>query len=174
MNAATVGRRGAPLKYHCGGPFAKAAAGGLRADCRGRATIRDHGYDIRRPIAGYNGLAGVSSAAVCMRAPIAPTEIPAASVAVRGSSFQSDDMLPSLFASEESLRPWSLPRAALYGAGVGLLAALFKIFGPLHAAEHALPRVLEIAGVVVIFAVLCAGAALLRNRLARRLRSTAR
>ena len=86
MNAATVGRRGAPLKYHCGGPFAKAAAGGLRADRRGRrrATISDHGYDIRRPIAGYNGLAGVSSAAVCMRAPIAPAEIPAASVAVRG------------------------------------------------------------------------------------------
>ncbi len=82
MNAATVGRRGAPLKYHCGGPFAKAAAGGLRAAAD--ATISDHGHDIRRPIAGYNGLAGVSSAAVCMRAPIAPAEIPAASVAVRG------------------------------------------------------------------------------------------
>ena len=50
MNAATVGRRGAPLKYHCGGPFAKAAAGGLRAAAD--ATISDHGHDIRRPIAG--------------------------------------------------------------------------------------------------------------------------
>jgi hypothetical protein len=35
-------------------------------------------------------------------------------------------MLPSLFTSEEDRRPWSVPRAALYGAGIGLLAALIK------------------------------------------------
>ena len=48
-------------------------------------------------------------------------------------------MLPSLFASEENARPWSVPRAALYGAGLGLLAALIKLFGPFHAAERTLP-----------------------------------
>ena len=54
-------------------------------------------------------------------------------------------MLPSLFTSDENARPWSVPRAALYGAGIGLLAALIKFFGPFHAAGRALPVVLEIA-----------------------------
>ena len=52
-------------------------------------------------------------------------------------------MLPSLFTSDENQRPWSVPRAALYGAGIGLAAALIKIFGPFHAADWALPVVLE-------------------------------
>ena len=69
-------------------------------------------------------------------------------------------------------RPWSVPRAALYGAGIGLVAALIKIFGPFHAADRALPVVLEIGVVVLAFALLCAGAALLRNLLARRLQDT--
>ena len=81
-------------------------------------------------------------------------------------------MLPSLFTSDENARPWSVPRAALYGAGIGLVAALIKIFGPFHAADRALPVVLEIGVVVLAFALLCAGAALLRNLLARRLQDT--
>ena len=83
-------------------------------------------------------------------------------------------MLPSLFTSEEDRRPWSVPRAALYGAGIGLLAALIKIFGPFHAAERSLPFALEICVAVLAFAVLCAGAALLRNLLTRRLRNPQR
>jgi hypothetical protein len=77
-------------------------------------------------------------------------------------------MLPSLFRSEEEARPWSVPRAALYGAGVGLVAALVKTLGPFHA-EPALPLVLEICVAVGAFALLCAGAALLRNLMAQQL-----
>ena len=83
-------------------------------------------------------------------------------------------MLPSLFASGENARPWSVPRAALCGAGLGLLAALIKLFGPFHAAERTLPFALEIGVAVLAFAILCAGAALLRNLLARRLHDTTR
>jgi len=79
-------------------------------------------------------------------------------------------MLPSLFASEENSPPWSVPRAALYGAALGLVAAFVKIFGPFRGAEPALAPALEIGLAVLAFALLCAGAALLRNRLARRLR----
>ena len=81
-------------------------------------------------------------------------------------------MLPSLFTSEDHARPWSVPRAALYGAGIGLLAALIKLFGPFRAADHALPFALEICVAVFAFALLCAGAALLRNLLTRRLQDT--
>ena len=83
-------------------------------------------------------------------------------------------MLPSLFASEENARPWSLTWAALYGAGIGLLAALIKLFAPFHAAERTLPLGLEIGFAALVFAILCAGAALLRNLLARRLHDTRR
>ena len=38
-------------------------------------------------------------------------------------------MLPSLYASGDAARAWSLARAAAYGAGIGALAALVKIFG---------------------------------------------
>jgi hypothetical protein len=81
-------------------------------------------------------------------------------------------MLPSLFTSDENARPWSVPRAALYGAGIGLAAALIKMFGPFPAADRALPVVLEIGVVVLAFGLLCAGVALLRNLLARRLQDT--
>jgi hypothetical protein len=77
-------------------------------------------------------------------------------------------MLPSLFASGENARTWSVSRAAVYGAAVGAVAALFKILGPLHAPASATPRALEIAGAAIAFALLCAGAALARNLIARR------
>jgi hypothetical protein len=80
---------------------------------------------------------------------------------------QSD--APSLFRSEDGARPWNVPDAALYGAGIGLVAALIKIFGPFHAAEQALPFALEVCIAVAAFALLFAAAALLRNLLARRL-----
>lgn len=75
-------------------------------------------------------------------------------------------MLPSLFASEEGARAWNVARAAGYGAALGALAALFKTFGPLHAGAPA--GLGEIVGATLGFALLCAGAAALRNFLARR------
>ena len=78
-------------------------------------------------------------------------------------------MLPSLFASEGVARAWSVPRAVAFGAGVGVVAALFKTNGPLHESASTSTRVMEIAGVAVAFGLLCAGAAVLRNLVARRL-----
>ena len=83
-------------------------------------------------------------------------------------------MLPTLFTSEDNSRPWSVWRAALYGAGIGLVSALIKIFGPFHAAGQTLPVLLEVCIAVLAFGFLCAGAALLRNLLARRLQDTPR
>lgn len=83
-------------------------------------------------------------------------------------------MLPSLFTSANNSRPWSVWRAALYGAGIGLLSALIKIFGPFHAADQTLPVLLEVCIAVVAFALLCVSAAHLRNLLARGLRDTPR
>jgi hypothetical protein len=78
-------------------------------------------------------------------------------------------MLPSLFASEEKAQAWSVSRAAGCGAAVGALAAVFKIFGPLHTGGFGVPPIWDVAAAVFGFALLCAGAALLRNALARRL-----
>ncbi len=85
--------------------------------------------------------------------------------------------LPSLFTSGDSARAWSMTRAAAYGAGIGALAALFKAFGPLRQTaalansptENLAANFLEIAGAALAFALLCAGAAALRNFIARRL-----
>jgi hypothetical protein len=76
--------------------------------------------------------------------------------------------LPSLYLSGEGARPWSIPRAAAYGAGIGALAALIKTFA-LRQDGGAAAHVLDIAGAALAFALLCAGAAALRNFLARRL-----
>ena len=78
-------------------------------------------------------------------------------------------MLPSLFASGDGARDWSIMRAAAYGAGIGALAALLRTFGPLHNAGSAFAHVWEIAAAALAFALLCAGAAALRNAVARRL-----
>ncbi len=77
-------------------------------------------------------------------------------------------MLPSLYASEDGVRAWSPARTAGYGAGIGALAALLKIFA-LHLRAAAEAPFWEIAGAALAFALLCAGAAALRNFLARRL-----
>jgi hypothetical protein len=81
-------------------------------------------------------------------------------------------MLPSFYVSGDKARPWSVSRAAALGAGIGLIATLFKLLAPLHG-----PVVLggiaanlpQIAGAVLGFAGLCAGASALRNIIARRL-----
>jgi hypothetical protein len=78
-------------------------------------------------------------------------------------------MIPSLFVSKNEARPWSVMRAAALGAAVGLLAAIFKTLGPLRVSNAgATLTIAEIGGAALVFALLCAGAALLRNAIARR------
>jgi hypothetical protein len=77
-------------------------------------------------------------------------------------------MLPSLYASGDAARAWSLAHAAAYGAGIGALAALVKIFG-LRQGGATAAAFWDVAEAAVAFALLCAGAAALRNFLARRL-----
>ncbi len=77
--------------------------------------------------------------------------------------------LPSFFAPGNSTRVWSITRAAVYGAGIGALAALFKTLGPRHEAGSVPADFLEIAAAALAFALLCAAAAALHNFFARRL-----
>src|SRR5581483_9080543 len=80
--------------------------------------------------------------------------------------------LPSLYHSDESFRPWRVAHAAACGAGLGALAALFKMLAPLGASGGLSGRpvgFLGIAAVALCFAMLCAAAAMLRNFVARRL-----
>jgi hypothetical protein len=80
--------------------------------------------------------------------------------------------LPSLYHSEEGLRPWRITHATACGAALGALAALFKKLAPLGIVGGLSDRpggLAGIAAVAVAFALLCAGAAMLRNFLARRL-----
>ncbi len=78
-------------------------------------------------------------------------------------------MLPSFFASGDNDRAWNVSRAAAVGATVGFVASAFRTFGPLRDAGSMFLRIVEIAGVTLAFALLCAGAALLRNVIARQL-----
>jgi hypothetical protein len=81
-------------------------------------------------------------------------------------------MLPSFYVSGQKARSWSVSRAAALGAGIGLVAALFKMLGPLHGPPGLgglAASIPEIAGAVFGFAALCAAAAAMRNFLARRL-----
>ncbi len=82
--------------------------------------------------------------------------------------------LPSLYRSGDGFRPWRITHAAACGAALGALAALFKKLAPLGGTgagglSHRPAGIAEIAAVALAFALLCAGAALLRNFLARRL-----
>ena len=78
-------------------------------------------------------------------------------------------MLPSLFVSEGKAGAWSIARAAIYGGGIGALAGSFKAFGPFREVGAAGGSPLEITAVALAFALLCAGAAVLRNFIARQL-----
>jgi len=85
-------------------------------------------------------------------------------------------MLPSLFVRGADAGRWNIALAGLYGAGLGAFAALLKLLAPWREGVMAgqdLMRKLtaglpEIAAAVIGFALLCAGAAALRNVLARR------
>jgi hypothetical protein len=83
-------------------------------------------------------------------------------------------LLPSLRSSETTAQPWSIGRAAAYGAFIGVLAALFKAWAPLRLTAEVQSRGLsavavEVVGAAIGFALLCAAAAALRNFLARQL-----
>ncbi|MGB6534802.1 MAG: hypothetical protein WBF58_02445 [Xanthobacteraceae bacterium] len=78
--------------------------------------------------------------------------------------------LPSLYATKDPSQAWSVSHSACYGAGLGALAALFRTLGPFGQAHAGLSANLaEIAAAAFAFALLCAGAAALRNFLAQRL-----
>jgi hypothetical protein len=80
--------------------------------------------------------------------------------------------LPSLYRSDDGFRPWRVTHAGAAGAALGALAALFKKLAPLGIVGGLSDRpggFAGIAAVAVAFALLCAGAAMLRNFLARRL-----
>jgi hypothetical protein len=73
--------------------------------------------------------------------------------------------LPSLCPGHKGDRDWRPARAAIYGGGIGLAAALFKMLGPLGETSATL---LELGEAAAAFALLYAAAAFLRNALARR------
>lgn len=82
--------------------------------------------------------------------------------------------LPSLHGAETDVRPWSIWRAAVFGACIGTLAALFKAWAPLRLTAGIRGRefsalAVEVAAAAIGFALLCAAAAALRNFLARQL-----
>ena len=80
--------------------------------------------------------------------------------------------LPSFYRPDDSFRPWRVTHAAACGAGLGALAALFKMLAPLGFVGGLSGRpagLLGIGAVALGFAALCAAAAMLRNFLARRL-----
>jgi hypothetical protein len=66
-------------------------------------------------------------------------------------------------------RTWNTGRAMVYGAVIGAVAALFKLFAPWS--EPHMPAVIvkELIGAALAFALLCGLAAALRNFIARRL-----
>jgi hypothetical protein len=86
-------------------------------------------------------------------------------------------VLPSFFVSKDSGRSWRISWALGYGAVIGLGVGIFRALNPLqqnvpragNAGQNLLAHGPEIASVVVIFALLCAGCTALRNFLMRRL-----
>jgi hypothetical protein len=76
-------------------------------------------------------------------------------------------LLPSLYIAAD--KAWNVRRAAAYGAALGFAAAVFKTLGPFHRlGATVFGAVPEIVGATLGFAVLCAGASLLRNFITRK------
>jgi hypothetical protein len=70
---------------------------------------------------------------------------------------------------EASREPWNTGRAMLYGAVIGIVAAVFRLIAP-WGGPHSLPGIAkELIGASLAFALLCGLAAALRNFIARRL-----
>jgi hypothetical protein len=66
-------------------------------------------------------------------------------------------------------RPWNTGRAMAYGAAIGLVAAVFRMFAPWSELHSAAAIARELTGAALAFALLCGIAAALRNFIARRL-----
>jgi hypothetical protein len=64
--------------------------------------------------------------------------------------------------------PWNTGRAALYGAAVGAVAAVFKLLAPWGEPHSLAAAAREIMGASLAFALLCGLAAALRNFVVRR------
>lgn len=77
--------------------------------------------------------------------------------------------IPSLYLARHGPHNWNIARAAAYGGGIGALAGLFETIGPSHGSDPGLGAVWQIFGAALAFALLCAGAAVLRNFVASRL-----
>ncbi len=75
--------------------------------------------------------------------------------------------LPSLYPGNDGAQDWRLTRAAAYGAGIGFAAALFRMLGPFGERISLPARFLDLAEAALAFALLCAGAAFVRNMLTR-------
>lgn len=117
-----------------------------------------------RPIRGY----------IRFAAGVRADRVDVVSGTSKGTIGTTMPFLPSLHSSETTARPWSIGRAAAYGAFIGALAALFKAWAPLRFAAEIGGRDLsavavEVAGAAIGFALLCAAAAALRNFLTRQL-----
>ena len=75
--------------------------------------------------------------------------------------------LPSLYIFGDQPRAWNIAHVAAGGAALGAVVGLLKTVGFSHQAIAV--SIPEIAGAILGFALLCAGAAALRNVVARRL-----
>jgi len=76
--------------------------------------------------------------------------------------------IPSLYLTTDGARAWNVKRAAAYGAGIGAVAGLLKTFAMLHARDSVSESVFQVLAASLASALLCAGAATLRNFIARR------
>jgi hypothetical protein len=76
--------------------------------------------------------------------------------------------VPSLYLTTGGARAWNVARAAAYGAGVGAAAGLFKTFEQWRTTDPGSDVVVQVLAAALAFALLCAGAATLRNFLAGR------
>jgi hypothetical protein len=70
---------------------------------------------------------------------------------------------------EANPAPWNTTRAMLYGAAIGIVAAVFRLFAPWSGPHPLFGIAEELVGAALAFALLCGLAAALRNFVARRL-----
>jgi hypothetical protein len=68
-----------------------------------------------------------------------------------------------------AMRTWNTLRAAAYGGGIGLVAALIKSFAPWSEPQSGAAIARELIGASLAFALLCGLAAALRNFILRRM-----
>jgi hypothetical protein len=70
---------------------------------------------------------------------------------------------------EASKAPWNSGRAMFFGAGLGIVAAGFRLIAPWSGPHSLFSVAEELVGAALAFALLCGLAAALRNFVAERL-----